>query len=178
MKTLVVAYSLSGNNTMLADHLAGKLKADREELTVQRDMGMFALALDALFNRKPPIGPTQRDPGDYELVVLAGPIWMGKIASPVRSFIARHRSTLPRVAFISVCGGALGPNDKVPKEVARLLGTPPVAVAQLYINDLLPEDQKNDSKRTSAYEVGQPDLESKWKADIDAFLKKLQTAVA
>jgi flavodoxin len=178
MKTLVVSYSLSGNNRMLADHLARKLEADRENIIVNREMGMFALALDALFNRKPPVSPITSSPRDYDLVVLVGPIWMGKIASPLRSFIAQYRSALTGVAFISVCGGALGPNDKVSKEVERLLGTSPAAVKQLYINDLLPEDQKNDSKSTSAYNLEESDLETKWKSDIEAFVQQVKGPVA
>jgi hypothetical protein len=61
--------------------------------------------------------------------------------------------------------------------VARLLGAAPVAVKQLCINNLLPEDQKNDSKSTSAYKLSESDPETKWKPDIEAFMQELTAGV-
>jgi flavodoxin len=176
VNALVVAYSLSGNNTLLADHLAGQLEADRADINPDRSMGMFQIALDALFNRSPKLKPEHRDPGGYDVVVLAGPIWMGKIASPIRSYVEEFRSHLRTIAFVSACGGALGPNEKVGAQVKKLIGEDPVAFKQLYINDLLPAEQQNDSKATSAYTVTSADLEGGWKTDIDEFVRQVRAA--
>jgi len=50
-------------------------------------------------------------------------------------------------------------------------------VKQLCINNLLPEDQKNDSKSTSAYKLSESDPETKWKPDIEAFMQELTAGV-
>lgn len=176
MKTLIVSYSLSGNNTMLAQHLAERLQADREELGVNRKMTNGALAFDAMFNRKPALAPRRYDPTAYDAVILVGPIWMGKIASPLRSYGRELRGS--RVAFISICGGALGRNPKVESQVERLMGRSPIAVKQLYINDLLPEDQRNDAKATSAYRVTPTNLDGEWAAEIQEFVDALEGASA
>jgi hypothetical protein len=80
------------------------------------------------------------------------------------------------VAFIALCGGALGKNPKVESQVQRLIGRAPAAVKQLYINDLLPEEQRNDSKATSAYHVTSADLTSAWAAEIREFVGTVQGA--
>lgn len=181
MKALVVSYSLTGNNSMLAGHLARLIGADLEELTVNRKMTNGALALDAMFNRRPPLAPGPHDPGAYDAVILVGPVWMGKIASPLRSYGRDLRggespARRPLVAFIALCGGALGKNPKVESQVQRLIGRAPVAVKQLYINDLLPEEQRNDSKATSAYQVTPADFDGMWAAEIRELIGAVQGA--
>jgi menaquinone-dependent protoporphyrinogen IX oxidase len=173
VKTLIASFSLTGNNTMAARHLAATLEAEHEEITAERGMGNFALALDTLLNRTPAIAAPTHDPSKYDLVILVGPVWMGKIASPIRSYLKRRRSSLSRVAFLSICGGALGRNPGVPRQVERLLGTSPAAVTQLYINDLLPSEEQGDAKATSAYRVSEGDLEDGWKRQIAEFVRSL-----
>jgi len=177
MKTLIVSYSLTGNNAMLARHLGGALGADVEELVVERGMGNFALALDAMFTRAPAIAAPGHDPADYDLIVCAGPIWMGKIASPIRSYVKHHASSLKRVAFICICGGALGTNPKVPAQLERLTTSRPIAVTQLYINDLLSPEQHGDAKATSAYRISESDLMDGWASKIEEFRRAVEEEV-
>lgn len=174
MKTLIVRYSLTGNNRLLSRHLANLLNADLEELEVKREMKMMSLALDALFNRKPPIAPARHKPEEYDLVILAGPVWMGKIASPLRSYVKSYIGRIKEIAMISVCGGALGKNEKVNAELNKLAKMKPRAVKQLYINDLLPQEHKNDSKATSAYKVTEKDFQANWEPDINEFLSSIR----
>jgi menaquinone-dependent protoporphyrinogen IX oxidase len=174
VKTLIASFSLTGNNTMAARHLAATLEAEHEEITAERGMGNFALALDTLLNRTPAIAAPTHDPSQYDLVVVVGPVWMGKIASPIRSYLKRRRGSFNRVAFLSVCGGALGRNPSVPEQLERILGTSPSAVTQLYISDLLPAEEQGDAKATSAYRVSEADFEDGWKPRIADFVRELK----
>ena len=176
MKTLVTSYSLTGNNRLLAAHVVERLDADHDEIEAMRGMKTFGILLDGMFNRTPRIGPVKHDPGEYDLVVLAGPVWMGKIASPLRTYIKSYRSSISRVAIISICGGSLGKNEKLPEELRRLVGVAPIETKQLYINDILPPEQQNQMKSSSAYRITQSDLEGKWKPEIDEFMQKVTTA--
>ena len=174
MNALVASYSLTGNNTILARYLAEIMQADNERLVVNRKMSMGALALDAMFNRRPPLARPLQDFAAYDVVILVGPVWMGKIASPLRSYGRELRGGDRPVGFISICGGALGKNPKVEAQLQRLIGRAPLVVKQLYINDLLPEEHKNDSKATSAYQVTQSDLEGAWAEELGEFVRALQ----
>lgn len=174
MKTLVVGYSLTGNNRLLAEYISGEEQADLEMITAQRKMSMFSIALDALFNRSPQIGEVQKNPADYDTVILAAPIWMGKIASPLRRYVKRYRAEIKKYGFISVSGGALGKNEKVPEKLQKLMKKQAVTVKQLYINDILPESEKADRSKTSEYAVMQADLEGGFKSDIDEFILKMK----
>ena len=176
MKILMVSYSHTGNNRLLADHLGRKLNADRETITASGRLTGLTIALDMLFNRKPGIAPAQHDPADYDTVVLAAPIWMGKIASPLRSYLQQHRSQIKRFAFITISGGALGPNNKVPDELHELAGTAPVEARQLYINDLLAESEKGERGKTSSYRLNQEDLDTPFAEQIDDFIGALTRA--
>jgi len=53
-------------------------------------------------------------------VVLVAPVWMYRLAGPMRSFVARYRDHLPRAAVIATMnsGGA----TNVFREVADILG--------------------------------------------------------
>ena len=173
MKILIISYSLSGNNRLLARHVAEMLNAEWEEIQATRDMSIMALAFDALFNRKPPIAPQSKNPADYDVVILTGPIWMGKIASPLRSYVKIHKNEIKEAAFLSICGGALGKNPKVEMQLKKMTGMSPKAVKQLYISDLLPEDKRNDSAATSAYTVSENDLRTNWDSGIRDFLSSI-----
>lgn len=176
MKTLVTSYSLTGNNRLLAAHVVERLEADYDEIETIRTMKTFGIVLDGMLNRTPRIGPVKHDPGEYDLVVLVGPVWMGKIASPLRTYIKSYRSSIRGFACISICGGSLGKNEKLPEELRRLAGATPIETRQLYINDVLPAEQQNQMKSSSAYRVTQSDLEGKWKPEIDEFMQKVTTA--
>ena len=142
MKTLVVHYSLTGNNKLLTEHVSGILKADTDKITVPGKVTGFTIFLDALLNRKPALAPPKFDPADYDLVVFIAPVWIGKVASPLRSYIEKYRSAIKNFAFLTISGEALGKNEKVPGELARLAGKHPVETRQLYINDILPDGEK------------------------------------
>lgn len=175
MKALLVDYSLTGNNRRLADHLAERLSADRESIEVLRSMSNGAIALDRLFGRAPKIAENTRQPADYDLVVLLGPVWMGKIASPLRTYIRRHRGGFRQVAFVSLSGGALGPNKNVEKEIADRTGLPPRLVHQFYTNDLIPEEEKKKMSRTSVYQLTADDLAGPLKGGIEELVSRLHT---
>lgn len=178
MKTLVVNYSLTGNNKLLAEHICKKLQADNDDISVRRKMKMFSMILDSMLNRTPRIAPMKNNPSDYDIVVLIAPIWAGKIASPLRSYIKEFRSTIKNFAFISISGGALGKNEKVQKELLQLAGKRSVKIKQLYISDILPENEKNDRSKTSSYKLKQSDLDIKFKSDIDDFINSLHVEAA
>lgn len=127
--TLLVYYSMSGHTRTLADELRASLDADVEEIREPRVRhglsGVLRALIDAIARRKPPIDPPHKDPGDYGLLVLGGPVWAGRMASPVRTYAQRYGREARRVAFFCTEGGSGA--EQAFAELQRFCGRAPVA---------------------------------------------------
>ncbi len=139
MKRILIAYySRSGTTRSVAARLAADLGADLEEIVDPTSRsGVFGYqrsGFQAFFRRLAPIAPPAHDPGAYDLVVVGTPIWDMSVSSPVRSYLRRHRSALPTVAFFCTCGG-LG-SERVFDQMTEECGREPVARMVLTERDL------------------------------------------
>ena len=122
MKKLVVYYSLSGNTRTLATVLARDLAADTEELHCPRyASGVWGYMRAGYDSWKGNLPPIEKLPLQYELVVVAGPIWAFHPATPVRNFLKQERSRLPRVAFLLTHGGSAGERSDARRLSGRAL---------------------------------------------------------
>lgn len=110
-RTLIAYYSMTGHTQRLASEIHALLGGDaqlekiREPRERRGAMGMLRALFDAIVRRQPPIAPVAHLPGEYDLLILGGPIWAGRMASPVRTYASRYGSTAPRVAFFCTEGG-------------------------------------------------------------------------
>ncbi len=112
MKTLIVYYSRSGTTRVVARALAKDLPADIEEIHCNRYARGFSNYLLAVYEswkgKRPRIDPLAHALSEYELVVIAGPIWAFRPATPLRTFLTQERIRLRRVAFLLTHGGTAG----------------------------------------------------------------------
>lgn len=122
MKTLVAYYSQTGNNAALAQEVASRWGAATHAIVEVKPRTMMTTILDMTFGRHPKLTPVNLPFEEYEFVLLMGPLWMFQLASPLRSFCRQAKGQIGRYGFISVCGGALGPNTSIAKELVRRLG--------------------------------------------------------
>jgi hypothetical protein len=75
------------------------------------------------------IDETLYDPEDYDLVILASPIWAGTVYSPMRGYIMKNREKLGRTAvFLSNASGVV---DNAFVEIRGLLVNPPLVEGSL-----------------------------------------------
>ena len=106
---LVAFYSMSGNTRAIADEIRGALGADIAEIREPRTRhgvgGAVRALFDAVLRRQPPILPIDRDPARYDMLVLGGPVWGGRMAAPVRTFAKQYATQVPHVAFFCTEGG-------------------------------------------------------------------------
>jgi flavodoxin len=156
MSTLIVCYSFSGNNRMLARFLRTRLGADLQEIEEVKPRTGFAILLDILFKRSPQIKKASIRWSQYDQVLFLAPIWNHRIASPLRAFLEQEKEHIGPYGFITLCG--TGGNHKITAELTQLVGHPPEAVLELLVNDLLPPEKKNKIRYTSGYKVGQEEL--------------------
>lgn len=170
MKTLIVFYSFSSNNKVLARYLQDRLGADLHEIAERKARTGFAILLDVLFRRTPEIVQADLAWPQYEQVVLVAPIWNHRIASPLRSFLRQEKNNIGHYSFISLCG--TGCNKKITAELTQLVGHEPEAVLELLVNDLLPPEKKNKIRYTSGYKVAQQDL-AFFEPALEKFFQKI-----
>ena len=127
-KVLVVFYSYTGTSRRLAELLhtqqAWQMAEIQEERPRSGVSGTWRCVLDSLFRRHPAIRYDGPFPKDFDAVVLVSPIWLGRLAGPMRSFVARRRDHLPDVAAALVMGGRGAPDADA--EITRLLGKAPI----------------------------------------------------
>lgn len=108
-KTLVAFYSMTGNTRRIANEVRDVTGAELEEIQELKPRHGFTGVLRALFDgvarRTPPILVTGRNPADYDLLVIGGPVWAGRMAAPVRSYAKRYGANARQVAFFCTEGG-------------------------------------------------------------------------
>jgi hypothetical protein len=128
MKTLVVYYSLSGRTRAVAGALAQQLAADCEEIGCARYRPGFWVyvkgSYDSTAGRLPAIDKPERDPPQYDLVVVGGPIWAGHAATPVRAYLRQQAGRLSNVAFVLTHRGS--PPDSALREMQALARVAPL----------------------------------------------------
>ena len=94
MSILVAYYSRTEVTKKLAEAIAAETGADIEEIVskVKYDgkIGFARGGKDALSEKIIDLGPLEHDVSDYDLVYLGVPVWAGKAANPMISYIKQN----------------------------------------------------------------------------------------
>jgi hypothetical protein len=135
---LVVFYSYTGVSRraaqLLASHHGWPVGEIRDLKPRSGAWGRLRCMLDSLFARRPAIRYVGPDPAWFRTVVIVSPVWMYRLAGPMRSFVTEHRRHLGRVAQITTMNAA-GASNAI-AEVARLLHRPPILTAEFTAREL------------------------------------------
>lgn len=151
MKILVIYYSHTGNNAALAEKIAKELNAETFRLRDQKNRTMKRIVLDMMLHRSPRLQVLPNRVDAYELVLFIGPVWMFSVNSPLKSCMKAIRKQIDKYAFVSLSGGALGPNTKLAKQLKKLLGKNQALHLDLPIKYFCTMDKEPDQKETSSY---------------------------
>lgn len=168
MKTLLVYYSFTQNNQLLAKMIQMRLGCEMFKIETVRKRSTFSIFLDTLFGRRPSIRKHNLSIPDYDQFVFVSPIWMGKIASPLKTFLYEEKNKIKRYSFITICGGLPGQKEKIEAELASILKTRPVNVTDLWISEIIDNTTPKDARNISAYRVGPKEM-AKFNTQIDDF---------
>ena len=126
-RILVVTYSFTGTGARLAELLCRSrdwTSAQVSDRRPRRRWVTLRCAIESFFRLKPPIVYNGPDPAGFDLVVLVAPIWLRRLAGPMRSFVANFGAGLRKVAVVSVMGGKGGQNAAA--EIGNLLDRAPL----------------------------------------------------
>lgn len=111
MKTAVVYYSLQGNVRYVASKVSEALGADLIELVPVKaypDKGMIKFIWGGsavTFKKKPELEPYSFNASDYELIILATPVWASGFTPPMRTFLEDNDLSGKKIAVIASSAG-------------------------------------------------------------------------
>ena len=103
MKTLVVYYTRTGNSKFAAETIAAELGADVEEVidlkNRQGKLAFMSCGRDAMRGKETEIAPTKRNPADYDLIVIAQPVWAWSPTPAIRTYLNTNDLSGKKVAL-------------------------------------------------------------------------------
>ena len=108
MNGLVVFYSRTGNTKRIAQELADELDWDIEEIhDIKKRAGIIGWlrsGFDAFREKLTEIKPLEKNPADYEMVLLGTPVWASKMTPAIRTYIKQNKENLNSTAFFCTEG--------------------------------------------------------------------------
>ena len=121
MKTLIVYYSLEGNTKMIAECMAKELEADLQRIKPAKEISAGASkylwgSIQILMKKKPEIMPMDKNPEDYDLILIGTPVWAWTYAPPIATLLSQVDLEQKSVAFFSCHGGQNGKTFQKLKE--------------------------------------------------------------
>ncbi|OGT20962.1 MAG: hypothetical protein A3C55_02905 [Gammaproteobacteria bacterium RIFCSPHIGHO2_02_FULL_42_13] len=115
MKTLIVYYSLTGNVKFIAETMAKTIDADLLELKLtEKDINpkgfmKFLWGGKQVFSKKhPDLLPFDKNPQDYDLLIIGTPVWAWTYAPALRTFFANTNISNKKIALFCCHGGGKG----------------------------------------------------------------------
>ena len=170
--SIVIYYSRTGNNKYIAEKIAGNLHCDIEALRPR--LNIFPLLL---FNISAGNRSIKHNLQQYDRVILCGPVWMGKLISPLQNFITRHGNNIAQLYFITCCGGSpQKPADqsgylKVFETVRNLLGNKCSGCEALPVSFIVPDAKTNQEVMKAR--LNDASFTGEIKSRYDNFIQKI-----
>lgn len=159
MAVAIVYFSQTGNNQLLAESLAHRLRCGAFRILERHRRTALRTILDLAFGLSPALRPFHAPLEAYAHVIIVGPVWASRLASPLRSFLAQHREHLKDYSFITLCGYEReGQKQRLTAELTRRVGHPPRAVWELRVADLVPRRSRNSVRAVTPYRVTEDEL--------------------
>lgn len=110
MKSLVAYYSRSSITKKLAENIASKINADIEEIipkvNYQGKIGYARGGKDAISEKIIELEKLKYNPADYDAVYVGGPVWAGKAANPVISYLKLNEGNFKNIKFFLTAGSS------------------------------------------------------------------------
>jgi len=174
MKTIVVYYSSKGSNRYLAEKISKSLACDIEEIKPRLNVFLFFLMKINFGNKK-----LKHSIKNYDRVILCGPIWMGRLIPPLRSFINKYFSEINKLVFVSCCGSTFAKKDEkfghgfVFKEVEGILKDKCILCQAFPVGLVLPDEMKEDSDAFMKAHLNDGNFKGEIQELFDVFIGKV-----
>jgi multimeric flavodoxin WrbA len=151
-KPLVVFYSRTGKTRIVANALVQHFSCDIEEIKSTEDragiLGAFTCVLDQLLDRDDYLLPYNKDLSAYNPVIIATPIWLGNLSSPIRTFIKQTGLKDKDVYLVLTFNGRLTEEkEKLVKESLATQGINPREIYKVITKEKAEEDLVKELNR-------------------------------
>lgn len=147
MKTLVVYFTRTGNSKFAAETIAAELGADIEEvIDLKKRQGKLAYmscGRDAMSGKETEIAQTNKNPADYDLIVITQPVWAWSPTPAIRTYVSKNGFSGKKVALFF--GGS---NLRQAVEKTKALMPNSTFVGELAVNE--PLKNKEEAKKKIA----------------------------
>ncbi len=110
---LCVYFSRTGRTAKLVGEIAQEIGCEIVRLDDGVDRkglsGWLLSGMQAVARKVPPVKQpeTKRKLKEYDLVILATPVWAGRCSAPMRSFLQQYGDQLQRVAYVITRGSGV-----------------------------------------------------------------------
>lgn len=155
MRTAIICYSFTHNNLMLAAELQSRTRGTLVQIEEKKKRSKSTIFLDLFLHRTPAIKTSPELEDQFDHYILVSPVWGGKIATPLKSFLLKGGSKIRSYSFISVCGGGKSQQAAIEMELTGILKNKPVLVSQLSLSELC----KDHPLDLANYQIVKADLE-------------------
>lgn len=114
MKTLLVYYSLEGNDKVIVDAISEETDCEVLELIPTKEVpksGFFKFVWggkQVVFNEKPELQPYKKDFSSYDLIIIGSPVWAGTYAPVFNTFFSDTVIKNKKIALFACYGGSEG----------------------------------------------------------------------
>lgn len=138
MKALVVYYSRTGITKKTAALITELLSCDMEEIIDQKKrkgpIGFLTAAKDAAKRNTTRINPMEKDPAEYDVVIIGTPVWAGNMTPAIRTYLENYKEKIKKAAFFLTT--AKSGIEKTFHEMEEVYGKPPAATLPLYTSEV------------------------------------------
>ena len=144
MKILVAYYSRTNVTKKIGDEIARLLEADVEEIVPKVNyngkIGYMRGGKDAISAKIIDLEPLKFNPEDYDLIYLGVPVWAGKSANPMISYIKQNEGKYNNVKFFVTAGGSGFENTF--KQMEEYVGKSPLKTLALTTKEVKKDEFK------------------------------------
>jgi len=150
LKVAIAYYSRTGNTEAVVRLLRDALEdcgAEVEEFRIKASREYSPplhlnprLIIDTLIKRGTDISlePAGFDPSKYDAVVIASPIWIGTLSSPVQQFLRGHASGLRKYVVLTT-SGLRARCDAISKKAEKISGVKPLSCFNVTVSEIREE---------------------------------------
>lgn len=175
MKTIVVYYSRKGSNEYLAKKISTRMGSDIE--AIRPRINAFFLIL---MNLNPGIRSLKCKIENYDRVILVGPVFMGRLIFPLKSFMSRYRDQIKELVFVTCCGSTYKKKDEkfghglVFNKVKEMMNGKLSLTQAFPIGLILPEEQQDDTDAFMKAHLTESTFNGEIAERFEEFYKKIE----
>jgi flavodoxin len=126
-KPLIVYYTLTGKNKIIAEELKKQLNAPVAELKLvsERTAGIWGFIVSGyenFFDKDVELQPFTTDLAPHNPIIICSPVWMGKLSSPARTFL-KNPALKGKDVYIFASFNGHWAEEKEAEQVKNLTGS-------------------------------------------------------